>query len=91
MIAVATFAMLFVLWLAMLHLVHRLCLHFHYGAQGFYLLAMGAGVVVLVVVRCLAGQDGYAAARAYWPVTLGLAVAAVWVYDAIQVRWFRGE
>jgi hypothetical protein len=55
------------------------------------LLAAGAGVVVLVIVRCLAGQDGYAAARAYWPVTLGVAVAAVWVYDAIQVRWFRGE
>lgn len=84
---IATFAMALALWMVALHLVHLVCIRYRYGATGFCWLALASGTVVMVALRLMLGEY-YQVLRSWWPATLAVALAAVYLYDALQARYF---
>ncbi len=87
---IGAFALFFLGSMMAWHILHLIAYRQKLGKHGIYSLAGALGFVLFVTLKLLAGTDAKVLSQ-YWPITLGLSIVSLFLYDWIQFRWLIRE
>ena len=83
---IGTFTLYFLGSMMAWHILHLVAYRRKLGKNGVYSLAGALGFLLFVTLKLMAGSDATVLSL-YWPITLGLAIVSLGLYDWIQFRW----